>query len=265
MWYQALAEGGNGISETAAGDPYVVDPARMPAADAVMMIAAHTSRHRIFTEWIDPSIRDEARPDARDRELNLYDPANPNQPPYSTDFVAEFRAAQIARNRRITAWVKATLDDIRTSDTPNREFGFVVHGTMADPRWLDPDVDPSDRVPGTCYLGDPQVANDGPVGLARFSSLRSWLSQWSYDDARCDAIAAGSAISVPVLVVGNSADDACTPSHTQGLFDAVTHGDKRLHIVQGATHYYTGPEAKAHLTESIGVVESFLSDRLGST
>ena len=242
MWYQALAEAGTGISDTAAGDPYVVDPARMPAADAIMMLAAHVSRHQIFTEWIDPSIHDESRPDVRDPVLNLYDPSNPNQPPYSADFLATFASAQVTRNRRITAWVKERLAAIRASDSPQREFAFTVHGTMADPRWLDPTIEPSERAVGRCYLGDPKVVNDGPVGLARFCTLRSWLSQWSYDDARCDAVAAGPKISIPVLVVGNSADDACTPSHTRRLFEAVAHDSKRLHIVQGASHYYTGPD-----------------------
>ena len=60
MWYQALAEAGQGISETAAGDPYTVDAKRLPPANAIMMLAAHVSRHRIFTEWIDPSITDES-------------------------------------------------------------------------------------------------------------------------------------------------------------------------------------------------------------
>ena len=264
MWYQALAEAGLGISDTAAGDPYEVRADRMPPADALLMLAAHVSRHRIFTEWIDPSIHDESQPHLRDPELNLYDPANPNQPPYSPDFLETFAAAQIARNRRITAWVKDQLAEIRASSTPFREFGFTVHGTMADPRWLDPSVDPSDRVPGTCYLGDPQLVNDGPVGLARFCSLRSWLSQWSYDDARCDAIDAGSKISVPVLVVGNSADDACTPSHTTGLYEAVAHDRKHLHVVEGATHYYTGPDGRGHLAEAIGVIGDFLGDNASS-
>ncbi|MFK8026279.1 MAG: alpha/beta hydrolase family protein [Ilumatobacter sp.] len=262
MWYQALAEAGVGISDTAAGDPYEVDPAKMPAADAVMMLAAHVSRHQIFTEWIDPSILDESQPSVRDRDLNLYDPTNPNQVPYSADFVETFRAAQIARNRRITAWVKEQLATIRASDAPYGEHAFTVHGTMADPRWLDPAIEPSDRVPGTCYLGDPKVVNDGPVGLARFCTLRSWLSQWSYDDARCDAVASGPKISVPLLVVGNTADDACTPSHTQRLFDAVTHDRKHMHEVRGATHYYTGPGGKAHMREAIGVISDFLGDRL---
>ena len=259
MWYQALAETGQGISDTAAGDEYHVDASRLPKADAIMMLAAHVSRHRIFTEWIDPSISDEANPGNRNVELNLYDPNNPNQPSYSADFLDTFAQAQIARNRRITGWVQDKLANIRASENPHGEFAFTVHGTMADPRWLDPNIEPSDRVPGTCYLGDPQVVNDGPVGLARFCTLRSWLSQWSYDDARCDAIASGNKISVPVLVVGNSADDACTPSHTTRLYEAVSHDRKRLHVVQGATHYYTGPNGAEHLNEASQVIGEFLS------
>ncbi|MEM6710184.1 MAG: alpha/beta hydrolase, partial [Pseudomonadota bacterium] len=166
---------------------------------------------------------------------------------------------QVARNRRITAWVKARLAAIRDSDAPHSEFAFTVHGTMADPRWLDPAIEPSDRTPGVCYLGDPRVVNDGPVGLARFCTLRSWLSQWSYDDARCDALSSGAKISVPVLVVGNSADDACTPSHTERLFNAVHHDQKRLHVVQGATHYYTGANGRAHLAEASTVIGEFLA------
>ena len=258
MWYQALAEAGDGISDTAAGDSYTVDAARLPAADSILMLAAHVSRHRIFTEWLDPSITDESQPHLRDAQLNLYDAANPNQPPYSADFLTLFAQAQIARNRRITAWVREKLNVIRVSDSPWSEFAFTVHGTMADPRWLDPRIEPSDRKPGGCYLGDPKIVNDGPVGLARFCTLRSWLSQWSYDDARCDAVASGSKISVPVLVVGNSADDACTPSHTQRLYDAVTHERKHLHVVKGATHYYTGADGAAHMAEACGVIEHFL-------
>lgn len=262
MWYQALAEAGDGIVDTPAGDPYEVDPSRLPAADAVMMLAAHVSRHQIFTEWLDPSIADERHPFDRVPELNLYDPLNPNQPPYSAGFVEEFRAAQVARNRRITDWVREALDAIRSSDEPNRELGFTVHGTMADPRWLDPAVDPSDREPGTCYLGDPKIVNDGPVGLARFSTLRSWLSQWSIDDARCDAVAAGAVMQAPLLVVGNTADDACTPSHTQRLFDSVAHDRKRLHLVEGATHYYMGPDGRAHLVDAVGAIGTFIVDHV---
>lgn len=264
MWYQALAEAGVGLADTAAGDPYPVSAERMPPADAVVLLAAHVSRHQILTEWIDPSVTDETRPGERDPALNLYNPANPNRPPYSDDFLAAFRAAQVERNRRITRWAKERLEEIRQSPTPNAELAFTVHATMADPRWLDPTVDPSDRAPGTCYLGDPNVVNDGPVGLARFSTLRSWISQWSYDDARCDAEVAGAAVSVPALVIGNSADDACTPSHTHRLYKAVRHDHKQLRIVRGATHYYTGPDGKAHLAEATDAVGDFIAAHLGA-
>jgi pimeloyl-ACP methyl ester carboxylesterase len=259
MWYQALAEAGEGISQTAAGDPYRVEAERLPAADGIMMLAAHVSRHRIFTEWLDPSILDESKPESRDTNLNLYDPANPNQPPYSAEFLSAFAAAQIARNRRITAWVKSKLESIRSSDSPSSEFAFTVHGTMADPRWLDPSIERSDRVPGTCYMGDPKNVNDGPVGLARFCSLRSWLSQWSIDDAKCDAISSGAKISIPALVIGNTADDACTPSHTTRLYEAIGHDNKQIHMVKGATHYYTGPNGREHLQEASDVIGKFLS------
>ena len=96
----------------------------------------------------------------------------------------------------------------------------------------------------------------------RFSSLRSWLSQWSYDDARCDALSSAANVSVPVLVVGNTADDACTPSHTHRLYDAVGHDRRQLHQVEGATHYYTGPQGREHMAEAIGVVTGFIDRHL---
>jgi hypothetical protein len=70
-------------------------------------------------------------------------------------------------------------------------------------------VDSNERVPGTCYLGDPQVVNMSLVGLARFLTLRSWLSQWSYDDAYG---ACGRDIAVPALVIGNQRDKCVKPS-----------------------------------------------------
>ncbi len=260
MYYQAVANRGSGIVDTPAGDPYEVGPDQLPPAAAVMMLAAHVSRHGILTEWLDASIVDESRPFDREPSLNLYDRANPNQPPYSAEFVARYREAQVARNRRITEWVQGELERRRADPAGlGPELAFVVHGTMADPRWLDPAIDPSDRKPAWCYLGDPRVVNDGPVGLARFSTLRSWLSQWGYDTARGDALASAADVAEPVLVIGNTADDACTPSHTHRLFDAVPHDHKWLHEIQGATHYYGGPGGRDHLNQAVGHITDFLA------
>ncbi|MCW2685396.1 MAG: alpha/beta hydrolase [Mycobacterium sp.] len=132
-----------------------------------------------------------------------------------------------------------------------------MHGTTADPRWLDPTIDPNERTPGTCYLGDPQVVNMSPVGLARFSTLRSWLSQWSYDEAHGDGLECGPDIAVPALVIGNLAD-ACTPSHTRRLFDAIGHPEKEMFEIPGANHNYAGLEQRGTLRQAIGIVADWL-------
>ena len=254
-FYQAEAEQPS-ITHTPAGDPLSLAEARMIPADGVILMAAHVSRHCTLTEWLDASILDEQDPDRRDPALDLYGEAV--RPPYDAAFLDRYRAAQEARNRRITAWVKDRLETLRRRGRPNDEFGFVVHGTMADPRWLDPAVDPNDRAPGVCYLGDPRVVNMSPIGLARFSTLRSWLSQWSLDDARADGPRCLSRVKAPVLVINNSADDACTPSHARRLYEAVAHGDRRFHEIAGATHYYQDqPELGA---QAVGLVKTWLED-----
>lgn len=259
LFYQEQAESPS-LTETPAGDPPDLTRAELIPADGIMLLAAHISRAGTLTEWMDPSITDEAHPERRDPELNLYAKDNPNQPPYTEEFLTHYREAQIARNRRITAWVRGKLDALRSDGKLTHEHAFVVHGTMADPRWLDPTVDPNQRKAGVCYLGDPEVVNDGPVGLARFSTLRSWLSQWSYDDSKADGLRCAKAISVPALVIGNLADDACTPSHTHRLYDAISHDNKELHEIDGATHYYLNQpkqlkEAVVHCTKWIESLE----------
>jgi pimeloyl-ACP methyl ester carboxylesterase len=237
MFYQDQAEHPT-ITHTPAGDEADLVGAQLQPADAILLLAAHVSRNVTLTEWMDPSITDEDRPYERDVELNIYDPACPSQPPYSAEFVERFRAAQIARNRRITARVKATLAALKAKGDDDMERPFVVAGTMCDVRWTDPTQDPSDRPAGTCYLGEPRVANDGPVGLARFTTLRSWLSQWSYDDSRAHGEKNAASISCPVLVINNTADLACTPSHANRLYKAIASKDKRLVQIDKADHYY---------------------------
>jgi pimeloyl-ACP methyl ester carboxylesterase len=244
VFYQQQAQHPT-VTSSPSGDGPDLTKLDLPVADGIMLLAAHISRHGTLTEWLDASILDESDPTKRDAELDLYNPANPNQPPYSQEFLTRYRQAQIDRNRRITKWVKEKLAELASDGRPDDEFGFVVHGTMADPRWLDPSVDPNERTPGTCYLGDPQVVNMSPVGLARFCTLRSWLSQWSD-------------IAVPALVIGNLADDACTPSHTRRLYEAIGHPDKEMHEIPGATHYYAGPEQREALRRADTIVTDWL-------
>jgi hypothetical protein len=130
---------------------------------------------------------------------------------------------------------------------------------LADPRFLDGSIDPNDRKVGWCYLGAPETVNTGPVGLARFSTLRAWLSQWSIDDSNGDGLVNAARIAAPMLVIENSADDAVPQPHAQAVFDAATTRDKTFMVSRGANHYYAGqPELLGEVTQ---FTRRWLADR----
>jgi pimeloyl-ACP methyl ester carboxylesterase len=239
VFYQSQAQNPT-ITATPAGDPVDVVGARLIPGDAVIFQGASVSRARLLLEALDPSIRDEVNPDDRDPRMDLYNPANPAQPPFSAEFIAEFRHAQRVRMDRITSWVKGTLEDLRARKTDEMERCFVVHRTMADPRFIDPSIDPNDRRANWCLSGKPETVNSGPVGFARFSSLRSFLSQWSIDDSKADATLCSRHVTVPFLSIENTADDGAPPSHMREVFDACMSTTKQYAQIKGANHYYAG-------------------------
>jgi pimeloyl-ACP methyl ester carboxylesterase len=239
MLYQSQAEHPT-IVATPAGDPIDIPGAKLIPADAVLFKAAHISRAVMLADTIDPSVRNEADTGERDVELDLYDPRNPNRPPYTAEYVARFRAAQLARMRRITAWVQQSLADIRKRGGKEVERGFMTQRTMADPRFVDYTLDPNDRPVGSYFLGDPETVNVGPVGLARFSTLRAWMSQWSVDHTNAHGERCVPKITVPLLAIENSADDGVPQPHTRRIFEAAGSADKTMHVIKGATHYYVG-------------------------
>ena len=110
-------------------------------ADAVMFIAAHKSRAVTLTEWLDASVLDELDPDAREPELDIYNLENANQPPFTEAFLSRYRDAQIARNRKITAWVREMLEDLqaalRTAHQETLEQNrFFINDALAQHRSL---------------------------------------------------------------------------------------------------------------------------------
>ena len=244
LFYQAEAEKPT-ITHTAAGDPYDLTAASLPRADGVIFIAAHLSRAETLTEWLDPSVIDEQNPDRRDPEFDIYSAACPHKPPFSAAFVERFREAQRARNRRITAWASDLLATLKTHNDGEIERAFVVHRTMCDVRWIDASVDPNGRKPNWCYLGDPRIVNVGPVGMGRFTTLRSWLSQWSYDKSNARGPRNAARIhTTPVLQIVNQADDAVPATHNPTIRAALATPDREWLEIEGATHYYSGQPAQ---------------------
>ena len=258
VFYQSQAESPT-IRSTPAGDPVDLVAADLMPADAVMSIAAHLSRAESLTEWLDPSVLDENDPDLRDLDLDIYAEAPRHEAPFETAFVTRFREAQVQRNRRITARVEALLDHFRSLGQDRAERAFVVHRTMCDVRWLDPGIDPNGRKPNWSYLGDPRVVNMGPAGLARFTTLRAWLSQWSIDRTNTRTSDTAPKITVPALVIENGADDATPSSHPKKIFELIGSDDKSFACIEGASHYYQQQPEKQR--EVVNLCETWLKDR----
>ena len=245
------------ITKTPAGDPLDIVMAKLIPADLIVFIAAHIGRSKILSEWIDPSVQDEINPENRNPELDLYDPKNPNQPPYSSDYVEHYRAAQKIRISRITTEVDKTLAKLKAKNDGEVERPFIVHRTMADPRFLDVELEPNGRKPNWCFLGNPKTVNTGPAGIARFSTLRAWLSQWS-ERSNANGITCAKRIETPLLLLENEADDATPPSHTQEIFKASASPDKIMKQVKGANHYYKDQPEK--LKEAVKMVGDWVLD-----
>ncbi|QRN81972.1 MAG: alpha/beta hydrolase [Nocardiopsis sp. BM-2018] len=238
--------------QSQAADPWISAShgLRLPEAvgslapgDLYVSVNAHAGRPEVLTAWLDPSVTDESEPLSCDPDLDLFDERR--DVPLDPAFVDRYRAAQVARNHRITESAIDDLDRLTAAGVGDRVI--TVHRAWADPRFVDTTIDPSDRVPG-CYAGDPRRANAGPFGLARTTTLRSWLSMWSLRTSSCRGAPALARITCPSLVVQSMGDRGVFPSDAREIHAALGSDDTELHLVSGE-HYFedTGPEAVADL------------------
>ncbi len=238
-YYQAQAE-----HPTVTSPPGGVGPdltqADLPPADAIALSMAHPSRARVSMTWLDPAIIDEHVPFNRDPALDMFNPEN--GPPFSDEFIARYRDAQLARNRRITTWAQQQLNVVtQLGHFPDGldDLAFVVHGTSADLRFLDATIDASDRTIGTTLWGPPATADYMPAGLQRYTSLRSWINQWSVDNTNGNALKWLPTVEAPVLVVGGSADSGSPPVVLEELYNAIGVAAKKEYVLlEGAQHYF---------------------------
>jgi acetyl esterase/lipase len=209
----------------------------LPAGDLFIALAAHSGRPEVLTAWLDPSVIDEDDPLSADPGLDPF--KIENGPPYSLEFQARYRAAQRARNERITDWALAELDAL--APTRARDRLFTLSRTWADLRMIDPSIEPSDRRPNWCYLGDPMKANYGVFGIGTVSTLRTWLSMWSLRTSQCTAAPHLARITLPSLVVHATADTCVYENDARALYDALAAGDKSLEFIK-ADHYLQEPD-----------------------
>lgn len=210
----------------------------LPKGDLYISLNAHQGRPEVITDWMDPSVTDETDPVATEESLNPFNPEN--GPPYSDAFIARYRAAQKARNQRITDWAKAELARLNAAGVPDRIF--AVFRTWADLRMMDGAIDPSDRVTPLCYAGHPAQSNRIP-SIGRASTLRTWLSMWSLETSGCRGLLHLPRFDQPCLVVQSLADTGVYPADARAIFDMVGSADKALALVPGA-HYFEDSEAE---------------------
>ena len=228
--------------------------ANLRKADLYISLNAHTGRPEVLTDWMDASVIDETDPVATDPELDPFSARN--APPYSAEFIDRYRAAQRARNQRITDWAKAELARLNAAGIPDRIF--PMFRCWGDLRCMDPTIDPSDRAPRLCYRGDPAIANRSP-SIGRANTLRTWLSMWSLETSKCQGEPHLRKFDTPALVVQSTADTGVFPSDARKIFDFIGSPDKRLEMVPGA-HYFE--DSEAHRESVADLMVEWIKNRL---
>lgn len=214
--------------------------------DLYVAMNAHAGRPQVLTKWMDASVIDETDPIATDESLNLFN--SDNGPSYSAEFIERYRAAQIARNHRITDWAEAELKRLNAAGIPDRLF--PVFRTWADIRCMDPAIEPTDRKPQFCYRGHPAQVNKTP-GIGRVNTLKTWLSMWSLRTSKCNGEEQLGRFKTPALVIQGIGDAGVFPSDSHILFNALGTQDKQLEFVKGQHYFEDSVAERDHVADMI--------------
>ena len=218
----------------------------LPPADGYVASAAHPGRPDVLTAWMDASVVDENDAVASDPELDLFGERNPA--PFSAEFVARYRAAQVARNEKITDWAESELKQIQAEGYSDRPF--TVMRTWADPRMVDPAIEPTNRQANLCYAGTPIKANRSARGIAAATTVRNWIGMWSLRHAQTRAEPHLARITCPALVINADQDTGVYPSDAKRIFDALASTDKSQFSID-TDHYFTTVGARDEQADTI--------------
>ncbi len=254
---QALAPPEERLRETAAGEALRLDQAQLPAADAMIYLAAHPGEGHYLLHAIDASLLDEGDPVSCDPALDMYDPRNgfaepPVQSRYAPEFVAAYRQAQRARIERIDAEARRRVALRRAARARWQTSGatedrrralatdfLLVYRTDADPRCVDLSLDPSRRDYGSLWGVRPDWINYGAVGFSRVVAPEAWLSTWSGLSSRAEIARNGPGMTLPALIVSYSRDNCIFPSDTERI--AASLGSPDLTRIEIEADHYGFP------------------------
>ena len=195
---------------------------------------------------MDASVVDESDAVTSDPDAGSVQPKN--GPPFSAEFVARYRAAQIDRNNAITDWAETELKRVHAAGFSDRPF--TVMRTWADPRMVDPTLEPTKRPANMCYAGIPVKANRSAHGIAAACTLRSWIGMWSLRHAQTRAEPHLARSPAPRWSSTPSRTPACIPSDAQRIYDALASEDKAQCTID-TDHYFVSPGARSEKADTI--------------
>jgi hypothetical protein len=267
---QAVTPPPGRLTDTAAGEPCDLNALVMPPLDGIAHLATHLGQGKLMLDNIDPSVVDESDPLSSDPALDMYDERNgfrvpPESSRYSDDFLARFRAGQLARVGRIDAIARARIHDSRRYLSMLGEPGFArlsprarqdlerravvsqymqVHRTQANPALVDLSITPNRREIGSFYSERPDLCNYMAAGFGKWQTPRAWLSTWSYLSSRASTLACLPRISVPTLVIAFLGDNMIFPGDLERIHAESPAADKVMHHVDG-DHFGNLPRGTA--------------------
>ncbi len=286
---QAVKSPPERLAVTPAGDPYDLNRFQMSPGDGMVFLAAHLGEGKFLESALDPSVTDENDPLSCDPSLDMYDPVNgfrepPHPSKYSEEFVARYRAAQLARMARIDAIARRYVEEqhyfqelVRQPEfdtlSPERKT-FIsrralvgrymeIHRTEANLAYTDPSIHPSSRDYGSLWSPRPDLFNYLEAGFAKYQTPRAWLSTWSGPSSNAAVLENLPNITVPTLVVNHTGDHAIYPQESEAVYQQSPAEDKQFAHVDADHFGYPLPSSpnQGGRDETMKVIVDWLQER----
>ena len=242
------------LAAAPSGRPVPFTETAMPLPDGVVFMAPHPGQGALLQRLIDPSVTDEDDPLSVDPALDPFSPGNgfrlPPEPScYDPEFVERYRAAQVARIRRIDARAAELVASRRASDRAFKQTGDIgrrraaiapalvtVYRTDADLRNVDLSLDPNSRRYGSLFGRRPDLTNSGLIGFGRLSTAEAWMSTWSATTTNADFLRCAPEVTLPTLLLEFTGDQASFPADIAVYGKVLGAADLTVGAVDG-THF----------------------------